>query len=400
MQKKVIAEYLRKSEKEPKNFLIGAELEYFIVDNKSLKSISYYGENGIQNLLETLVTKGFRATLDNNNIVGLTNSFLAITLEPGAQFEISLNPQKSLVELEHNYLQFLQILDPILKQRNQKLHSSGYHPVSKIDEIRFIPKKRYDFMSEYLKNQGEMALNMMKGTASIQVAIDYSSEIDFIEKMLLASRLTPILSSVYDNSSIFEGNLYNDFCLRTKIWSSCDNDRCGIVPQVFQKDFGYEIYAEYLLELIPIFILQNGKLIKFEKSFKEIFDPTKNVEPQLNHIFSMSFPDVRARNYIELRMTDSLPYPLNFAFLELVNIIFYDRVVFEKVSDLLGNITLSEINVAKDDSIKFGISAMLGDKKISKYYRNILDIIGEQKSKHFHLNNTLAESGTIPRNML
>ncbi len=182
MQKTVIAEYLHKSEKESKNFLIGAELEYFIVNDKSLKSISYYGENGIQNLLETLVTKGFRATLDNINIVGITNSFLAITLEPGAQFEISLNPQKSVVELEHNYLQFLQILDPILKQRNQKLHSSGYHPVSKIDEIRFIPKKRYDFMSRYLKKQGKMALNMMKGTASIQVAIDYSSEIDFISR--------------------------------------------------------------------------------------------------------------------------------------------------------------------------------------------------------------------------
>lgn len=394
-QKKIIIEYLHRSEKDPKNFLIGAELEYFIVDNKSLKSISYYGDNGIQNLLETLVTKDFKANLDNDSIVGLTNSFLAITLEPGAQFEISLNPQKSVVELEHNYLQFLQILEPILKQRDQKLHSSGYHPVSKIDEIRFLPKKRYNYMSEYLKNQGEMALNMMKGTASIQVAIDYSSEIDFTKKMLLASRLTPILSSVYDNSPIFEGTKYNDYCLRTKIWNNCDNDRCGIVPQVFQKDFGYEKYAEYLLELIPIYLLQNSKLIKFEKPFKEVFDPTKNVESQLNHIFSMCFPDVRARNYIELRMTDSLPYPLNFGFLELVNIIFYDRAVFEKVSDLLGNITLSEINEAKDDSIKFGISAMFGDKKISKYYNEILDIIGNQKSKHFHLNSTLAESETI-----
>lgn len=398
-QKKVITEYLRKSEKESINFLIGAELEYFIVDNKSLKSISYYGDNGIQNLLETLVNKGFQATLDDNNIVGLTNSILAITLEPGAQFEISLNPQKSLVELEHNYLQFLQILDPILKQRNQKLHSSGYHPVSKIDEIRFIPKKRYDLMWGYLKNQGEMALNMMKGTASIQVAIDYSSEMDFTQKMLLASQLTPILSSVYDNSPIFEGKKYNDFCLRTKIWNNCDNDRCGIVSKVFQKDFGYEKYAEYLLELIPIFILQNSKLIKFEKPFREIFDPTTNVESQLNHIFSMCFPDVRARNYIELRMTDSLPYPLNFAFLELVNIIFYDKNIFEKVSDLLGSITLSEINAAKEDSIKFGISAMLGDRKISKYYNEILDIIGEQKSKYFHLNSTLAKSETILRNM-
>jgi len=396
-QKKVITDFLHNSEKAPNDFIIGAELEYFVVDSTSKKSISYYGENGIKSLLEALVTKGFQPTFDETNTVGVTNSYLAITLEPGSQFEISLNPQKSVADLEHNYLQFLQIIEPILKYRDQKLYSSGYHPVSRIDEIKFIPKKRYDFMSEYLKNQGSMALNMMKGTASVQVAIDFSSEQDFAKKMLLASRLTPILSAIYDNSPVFEGSPYNNYCLRTKIWNNCDDDRCGMIPQIFQNDFGYEKYAEYLLDLIPIFVMQNGKAVKYVKPFKEIFDPFKNTEQQMNHIFSMCFPDVRARNYIELRMTDSLPYPLNIAFLELVNAVFYDRKVFRQTADLLNEITLEDINKAKEETIKSGIHTKLGNRTVTEYFREILNFIGEQDIKHFGLNKAIAESGIIPR---
>lgn len=396
-QKKVIADFLHNSEKATNDFIIGAELEYFIVDSASNSSISYYGENGIKSLLETLVTKGFQPTFDETNIVGVTNSFLAITLEPGAQFEISLNPQKSVADLEHNYLQFLQIIEPILKLRDQTLHSSGYLPVSRIDEIRFIPKKRYDFMAEYLKGQGSMALNMMKGTASVQVAIDFSSEQDFAEKMLLASRLTPILSAVYDNSPVFEGNSYNEFCLRTKIWNNCDDDRCGIIPQVFLKDFGYEKYAEYLLDLVPIFVMQNGKAVNCTNPFKEIFDPFNYTEQQMNHVFSMCFPDVRARNYVELRMTDSLPYPLNFAFLELINSVFYDKQVFKRTSDLLNDITLEAINAAKRDTIKSGIKAKFGNRTVIEYFREILNFIDERDVKHFRLNRKIAENGIIPR---
>jgi len=42
-QKRSIVEYFVRSEKAPEGFLIGAELEYFVVDKDSLKTISYTG---------------------------------------------------------------------------------------------------------------------------------------------------------------------------------------------------------------------------------------------------------------------------------------------------------------------------------------------------------------------
>jgi len=392
-QKQLIADFLKKGEKQERDFLIGAELEYFVVDKNTLRSISYYEENGIENLLKKLTSKGFTAQKEQDRIIGVKDNNLAITLEPGAQFEISLNPQKTVSHLETNYLNFLKILEPMLKERNQELYSCGYHPRTKINQIRIIPKKRYDLMQNYLNKRGSLALNMMKGTASVQVAIDFSSENDFIRKMILASRLTPILSAVFDNSPIFEGSKYKKFCLRTNIWNNCDNERCGVIPQIFQPDFGYEKYAEYLLNLIPIFIEKDGKYVDSKQPFKNIFDPTKDIDKQLNHIFSICFPDVRARNYIELRMTDSLPYPLNFAYLNLVYDIFYNKDVFAQTYHLLDGIDLQQINQAKVNTINLGIKAEYANVKVYRYFQKIISFLPTSENSFSQLLQTFNKNG-------
>jgi len=399
-QKRFIAEYFSNSEKAGDNFLYGAELEYFIVDRESNRAVSYYQQNGIKDLLTTLIEVGFEPILENSDLVGAVGQDLTITLEPGAQFEISLDPDKTLNGLEKKYLNFLKFIEPILEQRDQKFYSSGYQPVSKIEDIPFIPKKRYKYMSEFLNSKGNMALNMMKGTASIHVAVDYSDENDFAAKMLLASKLTPVFSAVYDNSSFFEGEKYKAHCLRTRIWNNCDNSRCGIVPQVFQADFGYEKYAEYLLELIPIYISEQEDLIIYDKPFKDFFDPRRDADKQLNHIFSICFPDVRARKYIELRMTDSLPYPLNFAFIELVYEIFYNTSVFEATTNLLSEITYQDIISAKNSAVQFSVQAKLGNRKIITIFREIINMTNYKNSENYSLNRIIAEQGGIPDELL
>jgi glutamate--cysteine ligase len=398
-QKRLIVEFLHNSEKRPEDFLIGAELEFFVIEKKSFRSINYFEENGIKQLLQDLVNKGYSPLLDGDDIVGAQSPDLMVTLEPGAQFEISLAPRKTIFELEQEYLNFINLIDPILEKRGQRFFSSGYHPVTKIDELPFIPKKRYKFMSEYLSKKGDMALNMMKGTASIQVAIDYSSEADFHRKMLLASKLTPVLSAVYDNSSVFEGEKYQRHNLRTLIWNNCDNDRCGVIRQIFDPDSGYEKYAEYILEQIPIFIFKNGEMTKFEKQFKYIFDPNDDIDYQLNHIFSMCFPDVRARHYIELRMTDSLPYPLNFAYLELIRKLFYDNNILTEVGELLENISFKDVVAFKKESIRYGVKAELKGVTILSIFQKILAIIGNFDNGYFHLNNKIASTGNVPRKL-
>jgi len=395
-----VKDYFLNSEKETSGFLIGAELEFFLLERKTGRTVSYYEDRGVRSLLEILIHKGFIPIVDGEDIVGAAGKDLVITLEPGAQFEISLNPQRTLSELEEEYIKFMNLLKPELEERGQILYTAGYQPVSKIEDIPFIPKERYKYMAEYLHKQGCYALNMMKGTASIQVAIDYCSERDFTEKMLLASRLTPVLAAVYDNSAVFEGKEFEKHCLRTMIWNNCDDSRCGVIPQVFQPDFGYEKYAEYILDQIPIFVTGNNGMISFEQPFKEIFQMEINIRNQLEHIFSMCFPDVRARNYIEIRMVDTLPYPFNFAFIELIQKIFYDREVFASVKKIFDHVTFQDVNKAKADIIKQGVNGKLCGDKVISIFRKIMKLAGEGNSENFKLNHMIATSAKAPRELL
>jgi glutamate--cysteine ligase len=73
----------------------------------------------------------------------------------------------------------------------------GYQPASKIAEIDMIPKLRYVKMAQHMSQNGRYALNMMKGTCSAQVSIDYTSESDFYKKISI-SQLFKRAVCVYD----------------------------------------------------------------------------------------------------------------------------------------------------------------------------------------------------------
>ena len=100
-------------------------------------------------------------------------------MEPASQLEISIGPFIKIEDILEEYNYFLLKLKPILKELNYKIIYAGYQPKSKVDDLNLIPKKRYEYMLDYFGNVGNHGKNMMKGSASTQVSVDYFSEEDF-----------------------------------------------------------------------------------------------------------------------------------------------------------------------------------------------------------------------------
>lgn len=42
------------------------------------------------------------------------------------------------------------------------------------------------------------------------------------------------------------------------MWTDTDNDRCGILPFIWDNDFGFARYVEYALDVPMYFLYQNG----------------------------------------------------------------------------------------------------------------------------------------------
>ncbi|WP_018249623.1 glutamate--cysteine ligase [Orenia marismortui] len=379
---------------------IGTEIEHFIVEKDTLKTISYQIEGGIEEILKLLEEKGWQGEEEQGKLIGLKSSQADITLEPGGQFEVGIRPQNSIEELENIYFDFLEDVIPILEAKNYYLITLGYQVDSKISEIEWNSKERYKIMSNYLAKTGKYAHNMMKGTAALQVALDYKNEEDFIRKFRIANTLSPVLGSILDNSPFFEGKVYDKQALRTKIWSNTDNERTGIVQEAFDDDFGYEKYADYILSRKPILIKSNDQYIAtFEKSNYDIFIERDLGKEELEHILTMVFPDVRAKQFIEIRMADSLPPKYSFAVIALWKGLFYNSLSLEKVYQFIRQFSLEDVLKARKMIMSKGIEASLGEYKMveigellinwaqegltngeDRYLEPLIDIINNKKT--------------------
>ena len=380
--------YFKINEKKKESFKLGVEFEHFILCADTCEAIDYYGDTGVNNTLYELLKKGWEGKEIDGYLLELKKKDMIITLEPGAQIEVSISPQRKIVNIEKIYLEFLKDIIPILEKKNQKLVTLGYQPITDIGNIPFIPKERYKYMSEYLLNKGKYAHDMMKGTASIQISIDYSSEEDFINKFRLSNLLSPILSMIFDNSPLYKGKLYNKNLLRTNIWNNCDKDRSMVVKNSLDKEFGYRDYAEYILNNPPIIINRDNEYIYTKnKLTRDVFNSNEFNKEEIEHILTMFFPDVRLKGFIEIRMMDSIPYPLNLSSIALIKGIMYSDKNISKLLNLFKDFNNDDVIRIKKDIIENGFDTNILGEKLHNLSKYILDIAytGLEKSEKEYL---------------
>ncbi|MFW6015954.1 MAG: glutamate--cysteine ligase [bacterium] len=381
-RKKFLVEYFRSGEVDNSKFKLGMEIEHFIVKKDTMEAVPYYGLDGIEGILKEMLKNAWQGVYDNKNIIGLQGDKADISLEPGGQFELSLHPVNSLKEIDSIYKVFLNDISDILKERNLILLNLGYQPVTNIYNIPLLPKKRYEYMYRYFEDKGKYAHNMMKGTASIQLNIDYSSEEDFAKKMRVANFLSPFVYYFFDNSPFFEGKITNDFRARSLIWDNCDNARCGFVNNVFKKDFSYSDYADYILNLPSITYMKKDRLYySGEDRIKDIFVPGDFSKKEMEHFLSMAFPEVRLKKYIELRSGDSLPYPYNLAYIAFLKTLLYNQ-------SNLDNLYKESLAFSEDSILKLKANInnnendiIIKDRPIDEYMSFLLSMVEKPLEK-------------------
>ena len=202
--KSSLIEYFCSGIKQSPTSMIGVEIEHFILDAKSFTSIPYSGERGIRKVLIELLKYYPRAEIiRDDDFFGFSVPEFTVTLEPAAQLEISIPPTDSIREIEKVYKTFSDNLNAVLAEYGYAAYNLGCQPISKVEETEMIPKRRYELMNAYFRDSGTGGIEMMRGTSSVQVSIDYSSEEDFRRKLQAAQYFAPILKLLCDNAATF-----------------------------------------------------------------------------------------------------------------------------------------------------------------------------------------------------
>lgn len=318
---------------------IGVEQEHFIVDEDG-ESVPYEGYNGrlgVRDILERLSEYWPQKSRNEaGDLLGLARPASNITLEPSAQVELSIAPMLTVAQVEEEYRAFVFRMEQILKPVDYRMVAYGYRPDKPALDMPLIPKKRYELMDGYMRAiPGMRPERMMRGSASLQVSIDFASEEDAVLKARIATLLGPVLALLADNTPVFEGKPNAQALRRLELWRHVDPDRCGAIHGLFDEGFGFGAYVDGMLAANPIFITRGGDHLVGGQTAAQAYADAPMDANDVDHLFSMFWPDVRLKRYVEIRPADALPTAPMLGYVALVKGLFYGSANVELLAHFL-----------------------------------------------------------------
>jgi glutamate--cysteine ligase len=212
---------------------------------------------------------------------------------------------------------------------------------------------------------GTLGLDMMLRTCTIQTNLDYASEADMARKFRVGLALQPLATALFANSPFTEGRPNGFLSFRSHIWSDTDPDRTGMRPFVFEDGFGYERYADYMLDVPMYFVFRDGKYIdaagqSFRDFLKGELPALPGELPRLSdwtdHL-STAFPEVRLKSFLEMRGADGGPWNRICALPALWVGLLYDQGALDAAWDLVKDWSIEDQQALRDAVPRDGLSA-------------------------------------------
>jgi glutamate--cysteine ligase len=376
-------------EKKPSDFKIGTEHEKFVFHIDTLKPVPFLGESGIENLLLALKKYGWESILEDGNTIGLSRDKSlgggTITLEPAGQLELSGAP---LTNIHETFNELDEHRSQISKEGSNLglgFLGAGLTPDWSFDEMPIMPKSRYQIMKNYMPKKGNLGLDMMFRSTTIQVNLDYSSESDMIKKFKVSLALQPIATALFANSPFLDGNLtgYNSF--RSHIWTDTDPDRTGMLPFVFDGEMSYEKYVDYALKVPMYFIYRDGNYLDVSGSSFEDFlngdlDELPNEKPNIidweNHLTTI-FPEVRLKSFLEMRGADGGSFESVCALSSFWVGLLYDSESLDSSFDLIQDFNIKQLQELRIEVAKNGLHSIIEGIEIQEIAKKVLKLSRE-----------------------
>jgi len=361
---------------------IGTEHEKIGFCMDSLKAIPYTGQRSIKGLLEMLAGHGWQPQLEAGNIIALKHGLASITLEPGGQLELSGAPLQTIHQTCHETTEYHKLVRSISKELRIGFLTLGFQPKWKREDIPWMPKARYAVMRDYMPRVGNGGLDMMLRTTTVQANLDFASEADMAKKMRISLCLQPLITAMYAASPFEEGKPSGFLSRRAACWLDTDPHRTGILRCAFDDDFGFEAYTQWALEAPMYFVMRDDKYINCSGSSFRDFMQGKLVQlpgeyPNMDdwelHLSTL-FPDVRLKQYLEMRGADAGAWPWICSLPALWKGLLYDEQAESDAFDMIADWSFDEVNELRQQVPRTALQTPFRQTSVIKLCERVLDI--------------------------
>jgi len=180
----LLAEF-EKGEKPRERWRIGTEHEKFVYRLADHRAPSWEEEGGIRDLLMGLTEFSWEPVLEGGKVIALSGPDGTISLEPAGQLELSGAALTDLHQTCAEAARHLEQAKAIGDRLGLGFLGVGMWPDKTREELPWMPKGRYAIMRRYMPLVGNLGLDMMQRTCTIQTNLDYSSEADMVSQFAL-----------------------------------------------------------------------------------------------------------------------------------------------------------------------------------------------------------------------
>jgi glutamate--cysteine ligase len=381
---------------------VGTEHEKFGFYLADHGPVPYEGERGIRRLLEAMEgLLGWHPIMDGENIIGLTDPVGqgAISLEPGGQFELSGAPlatiHQTCREVNAHLAQVRECADPL----GIGFLGAGFSPKWTRKETPVMPKSRYAIMARYMAKVGGKGLDMMFRTCTIQANLDFADEADMVMKMRVGLALQPIATALFSNSPFTEGKPNGFQSYRSEIWLDTDRDRTGMLPFAFEHGFGFERYVDWALDVPMYFVKRDGTYHDVAgSSFRDLLagelDQLPGEHATLsdwkNHLSTL-FPEVRLKNYLEMRGADCGGIRSLYALPVFWVGVLYDDVALDGAWEVVKDWTAAEREALRNAVPKTALKTVFRNRTVLDVAREVVAIARAGLARRNRLNSEGAD---------
>ena len=370
------------AEKPASEFRIGAEAEKAGVLEDGARPLHYEGTAGVLSILGELVTRyGWAAEREKTDgpIIALTRNGASITLEPGAQLELSGAPLATIHEVAAELDEHLHEITSITDRNGVAWLGLGFQPFARRDELTFVPKARYGIMREYLPKRGAHALDMMLRTCTVQANYDYANERDAMRKLRVGLKLSPLTTAIFANSPWVEKAPYGGLSYRARVWLDVDPDRSGLVASVWPEQAGYAEYAEWALD-VPMFLVKRGADVllntgqTFRSFWKDGFEGHRATLADWQLHLNTLFPEVRLKRTLEIRGADMQSSENAPALAALWTGIYYDAQALAAAEEVTRDFQHREVVALREHIHRDGLRTLWRGRPLAELAGQILEI--------------------------
>jgi glutamate--cysteine ligase len=213
--------------------------------------------------------------------------------------------------------------------------------------------------------------------------------------MRVGLALQPVVTALFANSPFTEGRPNGYQSYRAEIWRDTDPARTGMLPFAFEDGFGFERYVDWALDVPMYFVKRGDRYYDVTGTTFRAYlagsldDVLPDAQPTLadwkNHLSTL-FPEVRLKNYLEMRGADGGPGRRICAVPALWVGLFYDSASLEGAWQVVKDWTGAEREALRAAVPVHGLKSTIHGRSVREIGRDIVALAREGLARRSYLN--------------